>query len=252
MRSYYILRLNKDYIKENSPIDGFGNLVKTMPPTYKKNEGRDKLRTGFFGYARFESGASMNHYVRRDKKIKDPYTNEDMYVSELKVSRISYISDESGDFFIVSYGLEKNVFKILNLTENDYQLISYNADFIRFLNISTQSHRCYKGVFNNTIYSIGRAGANDQGHKLREEYMTLSDRETNIGTDMNLYAMLAVTTNSVGVFRLFLHNNGKITIVNDGTDFARTSKGITELIDTLNKAHENYVACIGKNNVIKN
>lgn len=252
MRSYHVLRLSEEYIEENNPISVFENLVKTMPPSYKENEGEDKLRIGFFGFARFDNGASMNHYSRRDKRIKDPYTKEDLYVSELKVSRISYISDSDDDLYIISQGLEKNVFKTLNLAENDYQLVSFDADFIRFLNTSSQNHRCYKKVFDNTLYSIGRAGANDQGHKLREEYLTLSDRETNIGTDMNLYAMLAVTTNSSGVFRLFLHNNGKITIINDGVDFAKTSTGIAELIDTLDKAHKNYVTCLRNNNVIKN
>lgn len=253
MRSYYALHLDKEYVSENAPKEKFKNLVKTMPPKYKDQDKEGKVREGFFGITEFDNGVSMNHYFRRDKKIRDPYTKEDIAVSELKVSRISYVSDgPDDDLFIMSYGLERGVFNTLNLTEDDYQLISFNADFIRFLNTSTQNHRCYKGVFNNAISSIGRGGQNDQGHKLREEYKTLNDREANIGTDMSLYALLAVTTEAAGVIRLFLHNNGKMTIVNDGTDFTRTSNGISELIATLKVAHTNYSTCIGSVNANKN
>lgn len=252
VRSYYALNLDKEYVDENSPRDKFRDLVNTMPPNYKDQNKEGNVREGFFGFTEFDNGASMNHYFRRDKKIRDPYTKEDIAVSELKVSRISYVSDGPDDLFIMSHGLERGVFNDLNLTEDDYQLVSFNADFIRFLNTSNQNHRCYKGVFNNAISSIGRGGQNDQGHKLREEYREINDREANIGTDMSLYALLAITTASAGVLRLFLHNNGKMTIVNDGTDFTSTSNGIAELIATLRVAHSNYTTCIGSVHANKN
>jgi len=216
-------------------------FVKENPP------GNGMEAEGFMNFEEeYEEGAFFNFdYFRSyvEEKV-DPRGIGTYKVPIMYTIMISVLKDP---YMLLIFGRDiKMVSRILERLEpiehKDRQYITFNPDFIEYLNTAMSNDPWYQKIFNGDLESRGRRGFAGKAHELTERYPDLNRRFNDLSKRVVFreHAEVAVALKEV-VVSLRVYASGKVTVTLPGNiDVKRAIPLIGKAVDRLVKAQKTY------------
>lgn len=199
-----------DYQHESSRIE---KLISDNSPKDigKSNKTRETL--GMFGFFRGKQNFGGHYYHKQFKTVSDPYTNEPLEVPQVKVTSFIYVKVNDNNLksmlFISGSNQSEYVLNLLNIDLQKRKTVTFDPDYIEYLNNSEESWQCYSSVLNG-MSSREREGSGEDGHMMREKYDDLDQRDTVQKTRFRHYAKVKMGLSS-GVHEVTLNTDGKMS-----------------------------------------
>lgn len=244
MKSFYLFKLKdinlNDVIKKVEEVS-----VSEPPKKISMNTDPETVISGFFDFTKHRDGCTLNHYFRRNKVSIDPYTKESFNQSELKITNYSFVQNGKDIMIFLSGDSDANIFKKMSIDSDSLEKVGYDLDYIRFLNESNEKTSCYKEVISNhDLYSLGRYGGNDTGHRIKEDYFDINDRDKETKTALHFvtYAKISVATSSAEL-TIILYAVGKLTAVNFSGDYFEFTRELVKVLNIIDSSYNDFIKC---------
>lgn len=164
----------------------------------------------------------ITHHIRKRIDTEDDLTDQ-IYTHYTNTTRnISFIKPvDSNDYIWLSFekgasNVVNNLTSFLNLPIAIRHRISFNEDFIEYLNTSNNSYPGYSNIFGSDMQSVKRKAEHNK-HRLVETYYDLGTRENNVQEKFTNAAGVLITPPSqmssiLPSLELVITTNGWIVI----------------------------------------
>lgn len=249
MRTFYLYNLKNfhltDVIKKAETL-----TIEDPPKKISIEDESGDVVEGFFGFTKHEDGCTLSHYFRSTQESYDPYVKENFSQTDERVSDFSFVRNGKQIIMFRSGDTASHIFEKLAIDSNDFEVIGYDLNYIRFLNESNEKTRCYKKVISShDLYSLGRYGGNETGHRIKEDYFDIRerDKETKTVLPFVTYAKISVSLSSTEL-TLILYSTGKVTAVNFTGDYFTFTKTLVSALNVINGSYNDFLDCVGRVN----
>ena len=214
MRSFFVFKINDIPFKSvRSKLEGLHS---------KNNEMFSEIKDLPSESDSIKETIELKYVEKIEKVLVNPINKEEHINTFFRVVRVINIGTEDSEkekvyliIFTKNSGIINKILSEININQLNRTMLTFDPDFIEFLNTSDPGANEYKTVFDQDMSSVGRSGEDEKGHTISENYKDTGDREEKITLALRKSAKIFIAgTKTLDVnSTITVYETGQITLL---------------------------------------